>query len=147
MKLEWDVVRLLLMSIEKLPPNPNGDEVKAIINLDDATETYHLRLMLEAGLVARCGDGALGPIGRQSLCLTWKGHEFLALIKNLGVWHRTHLTAFLMGVDFSFEVIREIAGRVIRQMINGDWYWEDLHENQAPFEAAPANPASPVVAG
>jgi len=93
MKRDMDLIREILISIEDNPqmdgtrefyfstpeemgfPNQSADEL-----------AYNYSLLVEAGFVDG-GNTAFWPLVVRRL--TWKGHEFLASIKDKGIWEKT----------------------------------------------------------
>ena len=79
MKRDWDTVRDLLTKLEGLP---NTDHYLSLGNfeLTDAnaayTISYHMELLIEAGLVEGKMSRVLGrgPINFTATRLTWTGH-------------------------------------------------------------------------
>lgn len=93
MKRDMDLIRELLVAIED---NPKLDGSNWILFYDPkelgienhtAKEVaYHLNLLIEAGFVRGKVSADLMP---ELARLTWDGHEFLANIKDAGIWGKT----------------------------------------------------------
>lgn len=93
MKRDMDLIRDILIRIEDDPkmdgtrefyfqtaeemgfPNHSSDEV-----------AYHFSLLVEEGFVDGAASAFLPIIVRR---LTWRGHEFLANVKDAGIWGKT----------------------------------------------------------
>jgi hypothetical protein len=84
---DMDLIRDLLLSIEK---DATLDGSRYVV-FNDPKEfgdhtieeiTYHVDLLMEAGLVKGDVGGELPIVSR----LTWQGHEFLADTSDSGVW-------------------------------------------------------------
>lgn len=81
MKLDYDLIRELLEKIETVAPR---DEYYS----DDERECYHLKQMLDGGLVQgwSCPDG-MGGWSAEITDLTLKGHEFLGACRESKIWN------------------------------------------------------------
>jgi Hypothetical protein (DUF2513) len=80
MKPDMDIVRELLLRSEAA----NGH-----VSVNDPLETYHVRIMIDAGLVeGRISQEITADSPRHSYThnLTWAGHDFLDAARNDTVW-------------------------------------------------------------
>jgi hypothetical protein len=96
MKRDMDLIRDLLIGIEA-DPNLDGTQFLSPDNQDNlgvigigrfSNEeiAYHLKMLIEAGLV----DGKVGFQGMPLINkMTWQGHEFLDNIRDAGIWGKT----------------------------------------------------------
>ena len=122
MKRDWDVVRDLLTQLEELP---NRDHYVSLGNFQfsdkDAAYTisYHMELLIEAGLVEGKMRPVLGggPINFTASRLTWAGHEFLDAIRSDTVWNKTKETFETKGLDMTFETIKAVAAAAMTTML------------------------------
>lgn len=92
MKLDYDLIRELLEKIEAVTPR---DEYYS----DDERECYHLKQMLDGGLV----QGWSSPDGTDGWSaeitdLTLKGHEFLGACRESKIWNAIKETFRKEGV-------------------------------------------------
>ena len=106
MKRDMDLVRQLLIEIEQESEWPGG---KCVVP-EDASRTYHLHLLIQAGLVegeenqVRGGAPPRFPITG----LTWQGHEFLASSANQDRWFRFKKSAETALSSIPFPVITKL---------------------------------------
>jgi hypothetical protein len=49
--------------------------------------------------------------------LTWEGHEFLANVKNDGVWKKIRSVAASKGGSLAFNVVNQLATRFALEMV------------------------------
>lgn len=87
MKRNWNIIRTILLQVEKLAPN-------ALLTLDDFPVdqhnevSYHLEILEEAGLlqgkIHKTPGGS--PHSFHLIRLTWYGHDFLESIRSDTVW-------------------------------------------------------------
>ncbi len=90
MKRDWDLIREILVALE------DKKESKGILRLKDFPSgreqeiSYHVALLLDAGLVEGSMPSEFGPpVKRFNLSrLTWEGHDFLDAIRNDDVWSK-----------------------------------------------------------
>ena len=119
MKRDWDVIRRVLLKTEALPTEDSTLSSDEINGIDAECAAYHMRLLLEAGLIAGGCRDAVGTAYCHASRLTWEGHEFLDRIKRDNVWNKVKETARVKGVDLSFGVIRMAAEAVIKGLMGG----------------------------
>lgn len=83
MKLDWDIMREILLAIEATGPDESLSS-EDFADLEAKRVAYHMRLMNEANLIVI----ATGP-GRGDYVverLTWRGHELLEKIRSNHLW-------------------------------------------------------------
>ena len=113
MKRDWELIRLILLEIEKLPANGylfpqhiKGFPVEVV--------SYHFKILKEAGLIeAECNPLCIAK------SLTWEGHEFLDRIRQNTVWNKIGEMAVNSGISLSFEAIKELSKIALKQIIGG----------------------------
>ena len=81
MQRDWDTVRRILLAVEALPTESSQVDSAEIPGIEQEAAAYHLRLLLEAGLIKGGCRSALGPAWCYATALTWAGHEFLDTIR------------------------------------------------------------------
>lgn len=82
MKRDMDIVRQLLLRAEAA-----GGQT----SVSGALETYHVRLMIDAGLVDGCiSEDVTSDAPQHSWIdgLTWSGHDFLDAARDEGLWQK-----------------------------------------------------------
>ncbi len=114
MKRDWDTIRDLLTKIEActLPTD--------MVRLSDfeierrAAVSYHIALLIEAGLVKGQMLQTIGPEVKDFFAqrLTWEGHEFLDAVRSDTVWAQTKKVFAERGVDMSFDLVKSAAKEV-----------------------------------
>lgn len=116
MKRDWEIVRKLLLALEQL-----GDThscIESLDAIDDETTAYHIRLLIGSGLITgECREAVNMPLRCMAEAMTWEGHEFLDKIRSDGVWNKTKAIAREKGLSLSFELIKTVAGEVIKALI------------------------------
>lgn len=118
MKRNWDVIRKILLKVESLP-----DEYSVILasdfEIDQETVAYHMRILIQAGLIEGECNAAFSPAQCHITGLTWDGHEFLDRIKRENVWNKVKETARAKSIDLSFDIIKTIASSLLIQIAKG----------------------------
>jgi Hypothetical protein (DUF2513) len=121
MKRNWDTIRELLVKVEacSLPVE--------MVRLSDfpkeraAEISYHMALLIEAGLVKGQMVQTIGPEAKDFFGqrLTWSGHEFLDAIRSDTVWAKTKKRFGEQGVAMTFELIGSVAKDVAAAVMKG----------------------------
>jgi hypothetical protein len=122
MERDMDLIRALLLKLERMPMSPgivmmldpNDDEFAVEDKTADDID-YHFRLVGEAGFVDDVGKGfASGDFRFRRL--SWAGHDFLDSVRDADIWNATK-----QGVDdakgFTFELLRDLAKGLIKKKI------------------------------
>ena len=119
MKRNMDLVRDLLLAIEKHPTLADGSQ---ILSVDSSEELgiqdhsleeifYHLELLIKKGLI----DGEITLLYLIS-GLTWDGHDFLDSIRDPVIWQETKEGVKKAG-GFSLELLSDLAKGLIKKKI------------------------------
>ena len=118
MKRDWDLIRKILLQVESL--GDTQSQIEGVEGMDAENVSYHINLMVEAGLViGDCTQGLDGPLRCSASLLTWAGHEFLDKIRSAGVWNKVKAMAREKGLSLSFEMIKTAAGCAITALLGG----------------------------
>ena len=116
MKRDMDLVRILLIEMEKTPSylsNPNLD----IPGYSQEEVHFHLMLLEEAGLIKARDMSAGNDIYWIPERLTWQGYEFLEASKNNDVWNKTKEIMAKSG-GFVFEIAKSVLIKLIEQQLS-----------------------------
>ena len=121
MKRDWDTIRELLNKVEEctLPTDKvrlaDFDEQRA------AAISYHMALLIEAGLVKGQVVQTIGPEVKEFFAqrLTWEGHEFLDSIRNDTVWTKTKKVFTEKGIEMSFDLVKSVAQVLVKAALGG----------------------------
>jgi hypothetical protein len=118
MERNWDCVRKILMGLEALGDTQSALDASGVHEYDPETVSYHLRLLIESGLVrGTCLQGLNGPLRCHATGLTWEGHEFLDKIRSQGLWNKIKSIAREKGLSLSFDVIKAVAVVAIKELL------------------------------
>lgn len=106
-----EIVRKILLVLENL--HDHGRETRHLIEQhtgeSEKTIWNHLRIMDDAGLISHRN--------RDSVRLTWEGHEFLEVVRDDKRWEKVK-AEMSKGGGFVFEVAKEIAVDFFEEEIN-----------------------------
>jgi len=111
LKRDWEIIRELLTKVEEctLPTEQVG--LSNFPAERHAEVSYHMALLIEAGLVHGKMSGSIGPSVAQFIArrLTWEGHEFIDSIRSDTVWKKTTKTITDQGISMTFDLVKEVA--------------------------------------
>ncbi len=109
MKRDLDLIRKILQIVEECD-NPNGIGGKLTVpGYDDSFVSYHIKLLMDAGLVEAVDACTLGPNGYLFIPknLTWEGHEFLDASRDEKIWKKAKEWVIKEGSSFAFGALLE----------------------------------------
>lgn len=116
MKRDWELVRKILLTLEKQP------EAVAVLRADEVKGfppqmvAYHFKIMAQAGLIEVSDHSAYDGLNVIAHGLTWQGHEFLRKVGNDDVWLNIKSALIEKGVEWSFEMVTRAADYVCRNV-------------------------------
>jgi repressor of nif and glnA expression len=119
MKRDWEVIRAILLALEALGDTNSVVSAGDIKGYDAETVNYHMRMLIEKGLIeGECSE----PLGGGLYCLperlTWEGHEFLDNMRDQAMWNRVKSTIREKGIGLSFEAIKLAGKLVVQRMLS-----------------------------
>ena len=111
MKRNWDTIREILIKFEELDPEAGSLQLSAFPSERAYEFSYHVELLLEAGLIHAQMSKTFGLHPQNFLAhrLTWEGHEFLDAIRSDTVWNKTKTSFVKGGLSMTFELIKGVA--------------------------------------
>lgn len=121
MKRNWDTIREILLRVEECTLPAEAVRLSDFPKERAAEVSYHVALLIEAGLVKGQVSQRLGPEVRHFFAqrLTWEGHEFLDSIRNSAVWEKTKSTFLEKGIEMTFDLVRRGASRIAGAILEG----------------------------
>lgn len=119
MKRNWDTIRELLSKLEENTAPTDMLRLSSFPPERAVEISYHMELLLEAGLVDGKMSKTIGPRPYDFFAtrLTWNGHEFLDAIRNDTVWQKTKKSFVSSGVSMTFDLVRSVASDVAASLI------------------------------
>lgn len=114
MKRDWDVIRELLSAVEVCTLPIETVRLSDYPNERAAEISYHMSLLIEAGLVNGQMVKTLGPEAKDFIAqtLTWNGHELLDSIRSDTVWQKTKKMFTEQGLSMTVDLVKEGAKNV-----------------------------------
>ena len=109
MRLDPDLVRILLLQIENKPAGSDPEPL-FIEGYDELIIEEHLELLDEAGYIT----GWLGNAGYWPGRLTWKGHEFVNNCKDESIWNQSKAIIKERVSSVSLDILSSVALGVIK---------------------------------
>lgn len=111
MKRNWGTIRELLTKVEECTLPTEMVRLGSFPPERAAEVSYHMALLIEAGLVNGQVSRTIGPeindfFGQR---LTREGHEFLDAIRSNTVWQKTKKTFVEQGVSMTFDLVKAVA--------------------------------------
>lgn len=115
MKRDFDLVRLLLLDVER-------HETVDLSAFSEDEIKYHKALIIEAGLV----EGGVGypsymktdiPHRVSIKRLTWDGHEFLDKARSDTVWTKAKGIVVSKGMSLSFEALKVALSETVKTLL------------------------------
>lgn len=121
MKRNWETIRELLSKVEECSLPTEMVQLSQFPDERAAEISYHMSLLIEAGLVKGQMVKTIGPevkdfFGQR---LTWEGHEFLDSIRSDTVWARTKKLFTEQGVSMTFELVKSVAKDAAAALMKG----------------------------
>lgn len=119
MKRDMDVIRKILLALERLDALPNGyhhfsEQNQLMVEGVSWNEVYpHLELLYDAGLYKSVRSN---PDWRKFRMLTWDGHDFLESVRNEDIWEQTKDGLAAAG-GFTFDLAKALAKGFIKKKI------------------------------
>lgn len=120
MRLDFDLVRKILLQMEAMPANSQPYSVE-VEGYDQSTVFEHLDLLAEAGFIDAniiTSSTAAGRIYNVFVThMTWKGHEFLDNARNESVWSEAKSVVAEKGGSFSLDVFSAVLTHVAVKLL------------------------------
>ena len=110
MKRDDDYLRQLLFEIEKDPDRIVMFPQFISMPEEDIKRLYHAELLSDSGFLAR--------ISQYGFRLTNQGHDYIAAIRDEGVWAQTKRTVSETGGSATLDIIKQIAIAFLKKKIS-----------------------------
>jgi hypothetical protein len=108
MKRDLELIKKILLWLEEDTDPFKPKNTIFVENVEKYKFYYHLKLLLQGGLVeARVINNDSGEYYYPT-ALTWEGHEFLDALKNDTAWAKLKKNVVSKGTDVPFSVLKEV---------------------------------------
>lgn len=121
MRRDMDLIRELMLKIEELPTAHHsefrlqpGTDPMAVSGFSENEIEYHLRLIVEAGLITSRGRFGNGDFRLDRM--TFAGHDFVDSVRSPEVWAKTKKGAEAAG-GFTVDLLKDLAKGFIKKQI------------------------------
>lgn len=114
MKRDWDTIREILTRLEEVTAKERCLRLSNFPADRAADISYHMELLMEAGLVKgeMSKTFGAGPYDFLAIRLTWDGHEFLDAIHSEPVWQKTKKSFVSGGISMTFDLVKSVAADI-----------------------------------
>ena len=123
MKRDFNLIRKILLDIEKSPPGKTISKLH-YENYDEEVVKEHIRLLMNAKIIEgeiKISDEVIGCCNQQMIIwyeikrLTWEGHNFLNNAKNDTVWKKVMADAENKGMSLSMSVLNGLLTKAVEK--------------------------------
>ncbi len=117
MKRDFELVRKILLASEEQdasrnpPITPKGYPIAEI--------RYHIKIMIDGGLIIERQHPELDPSMRTFDGMTWEGHEFLDSIREQSFWTEVQKTIKEKGLPTTAETIKAVVNLFVTAQLTG----------------------------
>lgn len=122
MKRDMDLIRKILLEVEKQEGSSEWPEQHTIPRYKPEQITYHIGQLHENGLIKAGRHVIYGGDYQyekwEIYKLTWEGHNFLDAIRADTIWEKTKDKMSEKGYDMPFEMIKDVALGLIKAALN-----------------------------
>jgi hypothetical protein len=105
MKRDWELIRKILMQLEKTQSSKACLRSDEIPDHDSDVVAYQMKLLIQAGLI----EGLRGCRHCTAYSLTWEGHEFLDTVRSKPIWDGAAVILKQKGIEMSIDAFKTAA--------------------------------------
>jgi predicted transcriptional regulator len=113
-KRDWNLIRQILLELEKDPDPPVGPRAISIDGAAAEAVSYHVMLMSQAGLIEAENCTSTSGFDWLPIGLTWNGHELLDSIRKDSVWRAVTKRLAAHGTTVGIGIVTELANHFVR---------------------------------
>lgn len=104
MKRNWELIRQILFEVESLPAGESA-QILQIEEIDQATITEHIRLLVDKGLlIGKLFDTYSGS-SYSITGVSWEGYDFLENARNDTIWKKVMAESKSKGTSMTMVVL------------------------------------------
>jgi hypothetical protein len=120
MKRDMDLIRLILMDFQDIPPGKYSNDIE-LEGFERDTIFAHVELLIEAGLVKGKVIRHSGGLGACSISgLTWEGHEFAEKSRDQGLWEKAKQLAIEKTGGVSIAILSPLLTSLAQRALGLD---------------------------
>lgn len=120
MKRDWDVMRLILVTMEEQPSASFSLFPRDFSPVDGETVAYHLRLLKKGGYVEGADRDMPGVPPEESFIamgLTLEGHDLAETLKSKALWARIKTIVREKGIALTFDTVKIVAAHAVKFLL------------------------------
>lgn len=120
MRRDMNLARAILFAIEQSRDDTQASIQLPVEDYDTLHISHHIRLLKEGGLIhaIESSHSLNSSTSWKPHSLTWKGHDFLDLIRDEKIWEAVQEKEAKLGGALPFELIIEVALSVMRERLS-----------------------------
>ncbi|OPY76877.1 MAG: hypothetical protein A4E65_03026 [Syntrophorhabdus sp. PtaU1.Bin153] len=105
MKRDMELIRSILKEIEACNDHYGLERAPQIEGHTEGEIAYHMKLLLEAGLIKALVNDYEEVPEFLSINLTWTGQDFLSAAKDESIWQKAKESVLKPGAAFTFDLL------------------------------------------
>lgn len=118
MKRDMDLIRAILIEVEKLPLDPAFHDI-SVPGYTQAEITDHVQLADEAGLIEAVNLSSHDGVCWKPKRLTYEGHRFLDAARSDTVWEKAKKTLLSATGTITLEGLKAALPQLVRKLVGG----------------------------
>lgn len=120
MKRDWDLVRDVLVEVERLDQTRfKTIRYGPVTTSENPEKDGHGILLWKAGFIEGANASSLNGDSVMARGLTWAGCDLLDTIRSNMVWERIKATAAEKGIELTFDAVKTIGKTVLAAIVDG----------------------------
>lgn len=116
MKQQMDLIRAILIEVEKLPLDPAFHDI-SVPGYTEAEITYHVQLADEAGLIEAINLSSHDGVCWKPKRLTYEGHKFLDAARSDPVWEKAKNTLLSTAGTITIEGLKAVLLQIVKKLM------------------------------
>ncbi len=117
MKRDMDLVREILIEMEKWPANQRDGDI-TLVGRTSEEIAYHLGLMHEAGLIKAVDASSHDGEAWLPLKILWDGHEFLDAARSDTVWAKAKARVISATGTLTLEALKMALSAIMKEAVS-----------------------------
>ncbi|MDQ0208889.1 DUF2513 domain-containing protein [Alkalicoccobacillus murimartini] len=114
-----ELVRLICLEVEEKGDARGTFVVPKFENYSRDQVMYHMKLLIEAGLISGMNQSTKMNLAVAATSLTWSDHEFLDAIKNDTVWTKVKKKVKEEGGSMPIQMVKALGMKFLEQQVFG----------------------------
>lgn len=109
MTRDMDLIRAILISMEKQENSSNQKWSSSFDGFTDEEVGFHCHLLDQAGLIKAADATSMGNSHPYAipLSITWAGYDFLSAARDDTLWKKAKATVMKPAMSWTFDLVKE----------------------------------------